>query len=47
MSLFRSRAVGPAAQLRLGGSTARSLLSTRRVSFNRENSCRPLLACTP
>lgn len=47
MSLVRSHALGLAAQLRLSGSTARSLLSTRRVSFNHENSCRLLLACTP
>ena len=47
MSLVRSHALGLAAQLGLSGSTARSLLSTRRVSFNREKSCRLLLACTP
>jgi len=47
MSFIRVHELGPADQLRLSGSTARSPLSTRRVSFNREKSCRLLLACTP
>ena len=47
MSLIRSHAPGLAARRRVSGSTTPSLLSTRRVSFNREKSCRLLLACTP
>ena len=40
MSLIRSHVPGLAARLRVTGSTAPSLLSTRRVSCNRENLCR-------
>ena len=47
MSFIRVHELGPADQLRLSGSTARSLLSTRRVSCNRENLCRLSLASTP
>lgn len=48
MSFGRSHALGLAAGLRLTGSTAaRSPLSTRRVTFNSEDSCCLPLACTP
>ena len=47
MSLIRSNVLGLAARVRVGGSNTRSLLSARRVSRNRENSCRPWMACTP
>jgi|RhiMethySRZTD1v2_1073278.scaffolds.fasta_scaffold354759_2 hypothetical protein len=47
MSLIRSHVPGLAARLRVSGSTAPSLLSTRRVSCNRENLCRLSVACTP